>query len=41
VGLLLLIAAGAGMLLSAAVSFFVARALGVNGRRGSRKDDAV
>ena len=39
-GILLLIAAGAGMLLSAAVSFVIARALGINGR-GSKKDDAV
>lgn len=41
-GLLLLIAAGLGMLLSAAVSFAIARALGLlNGRRGSKKGDAV
>ena len=39
-GILLLIAAGTGMLLSAAVSFVIARALGVNGR-SSKKDDAV
>lgn len=39
-GILLLIAAGTGMLLSAGVSFVIARALGVNGR-GSKKDDAV
>lgn len=41
VGILLLIAAGTGMLLSAAVSFVIARALGVNGRGGSKKDDSV
>lgn len=40
-GMLLLIAAGAGMLLSAAVSFAIARALGVNGRSRSKKDDAA
>jgi hypothetical protein len=41
-GLLLLVAIGIGMLVSAVISFFVARRLGLdNGRRGSRKDDAV
>lgn len=41
-GLLLLIAAGIGMLLSAAVSFVIARSLGLlNGQRRSKKDDAV
>jgi hypothetical protein len=40
-GMLLLIAAGTGMLLSAAVSFVIARALGVNGHSRSKKDDAA
>lgn len=40
-GILLLIAAGTGMLLSAAVSFVIARALGVNGHSGSKKDGAA
>lgn len=40
-GLLLLIAAGTGMLLSAVVSFVIARALGVNGHSRSKKDDAA
>ncbi|MGH9238370.1 MAG: hypothetical protein ACRD3G_10065 [Vicinamibacterales bacterium] len=40
-GILLLIAAGAGMLLSAAVSFAIARALGVNGHGGAKKDGAA
>lgn len=40
-GILLLIAAGLGMLLSAAVSFVIARALGVNGHSRSKKDDAA
>lgn len=39
-GILLLIATGIGMLLSAALSFVIARRLGVNGRGGSRRDDA-
>jgi Flp pilus assembly protein TadB len=38
----LVIAVGLGMLLSAGVSFFIARALGLRSERGvSRKDDAV
>jgi hypothetical protein len=42
-GVLLLLAIGIGMLVSAVVSFFVARRLGLDGRRGDRlrKDDAV
>ena len=42
-GVLLLVAIGIGMLVSAIVSFFVARRLGLDGsrRNGSRKDDAV
>jgi hypothetical protein len=40
-GILLLIAVGIGMLLSAAVSFVIARALGVNGHSRSKKDDAA
>ena len=40
-GMLLLMAAGTGMLLSAAVSFVIARALGVNGHSRSRKNDAA
>ena len=40
-GILLLIAVGIGMLLSAAVSFVMARALGVNGHSRSKKDDAA
>ena len=36
-GILLLIAAGVGMLLSAAVAFFLARRLGVDGRNGETK----
>lgn len=38
-GILLLIGAGIGLLLSAAASFVIARALGVSG--GSKKDDAA
>lgn len=38
---LLLVAAGIGLLLSAAVSFVIARALGVNGHSRSKKDDAA
>jgi hypothetical protein len=42
-GLLLLVAIGVAMLISAVVSFFVARRLGLDGRRrnGSKKDNAV
>jgi hypothetical protein len=42
-GVLLLVAIGVGMLVSAAVSFVVARRLGLDGsrRNGSKKDDAV
>ena len=39
--LLLVIAVGVGMLLSAGVSFMIARALGLNGRSNSKKDDSV
>ena len=38
---LLLVAAGIGLLLSAAVSFVIAHALGVNGQGRSKKDDAA
>lgn len=38
-GALLLVATGVGMLLAAAVSFVLARMLGVNGHGGSKKDD--
>src|SRR5687768_17325521 len=43
VGVLLLIAIGIGMLVSAAVSFVIARRLGLDGgrRNGSRKDNTV
>jgi len=40
-GSLLLVAIGIGTLLAAVVSFAIARVLGVNGRGGSKKDDAV
>jgi hypothetical protein len=42
-GILLLVAIGVGMLVSAAVSFVVARRLGLDGsrRNGSRKDNTV
>lgn len=40
-GALLLVATGTGLLLSAAVSFVIARALGVNGHSRSKKDDAA
>ena len=42
-GVLLLVAIGIGLLVSAVVSFFVARRLGLDGSRrdGSKKDDAV
>src|SRR5688572_24289000 len=42
-GVLLLVAIGIGMLVSAAVSFVVARRLGLDGsrRNGSKKDNAV